>query len=96
MDRLSPLLTLANLLRADSVSSTLDNQKNEQRDAVLHHEALPSNPLCPCKAAACRLAVMRLADPTNPNAIISLYARHKHISATMAGILQKSALRSML
>ena len=39
---------------------------------------------------------MRQADPTNPNAILSLYAPNKHISATqMAGILRQAALRSM-
>ena len=99
MDRLSPLSTLvAGLLQTDSVTITLDNQKNGQRDAVLHHEALPNNPLCPCKAAARWLVEMCLADPTNPNAIISLYAPNKHISATrgMAGILRKAALRSTI
>ena len=97
MDRLSPLSTLADLLTADSVTVTLDNQKNGHRDAVLHHEALKNNPLCPCKAAARRFVAMRQADPTNPNAILSLYAPNKHVSATqMAGILRKAALRSMI
>jgi len=97
MDRLSPLSTLADLLTADSITITLDNQKNGHRDAVLHHEALKNNALCPCKAAARRFIAMRQADPTNPNAILSLYAPNKHVSAThMAGILRKAALRSMI
>jgi hypothetical protein len=52
MDRLSPMVPLAGLLEADAVTITLDNQKNGQQDAVLHHNALPNNPLCPWKAAA--------------------------------------------
>ena len=71
MDRLSPLSTLADLLTADSVTVTLGYQKNGQRNAVLHHEALKHNPLCPRKAAARRFVAMRQADPTNPNAILS-------------------------
>ena len=63
---------LADLLTADSVTVTLDNQKNGQRDAMLHHEALPNNPLYPCKAAVCRFVAMHQADPSNPNAILSL------------------------
>ena len=40
---------------------------------------------------------MRQADPTNPNAILSLHAPNKHVSATqMAGILRKAALQSMI
>jgi hypothetical protein len=48
--RLSHLSTLDDLLRADSVTIIVDNQKNGQRDAVLHHVALPTNPLCPVQA----------------------------------------------
>jgi hypothetical protein len=76
MDSWVDLATLADLLlEADSVMITLDNQKNGQRDAVLHHEALRNNPLCPCKAAARRFVSMRICDPNNTNAILSLYAR---------------------
>ena len=89
LDRLFSLSMLA-ILQADSVTITLDNQKNGQRDTVLHHEALPNNPLCPCKAAARRFVTMRLANPTDPNTILSLYTLHKHILATqMACILKK-------
>jgi hypothetical protein len=42
--RLSHLSTLSELLAADAVTVTLDNQKNGQRDATLHHDALPANP----------------------------------------------------
>jgi hypothetical protein len=74
MDRISPMATLANLLAADSITITLNNQKNGQRDATLHHNALPNNPLCPCKAAARRFVQMHLCDPHNANTILSLYA----------------------
>lgn len=97
MDRISPLATRADLLAADSVTITLDNQKNGQRDATLHHDALPNNPICPCKAAARRFVQMRLCDPNNANAILSLYAPHKHVSAlNMAGGIRVAALRSMI
>jgi hypothetical protein len=95
--RLSPLSTLADLLQADSVTITLDNQKNGQRDATLHHDAIPTNPLCPVQACARRFVQMRACDPTNPNAILSLYAPGKHVTASqMAGVLQVAAVRSMI
>jgi hypothetical protein len=95
--RLSPLSTLADLRQADSVTTTLDNQKNGQRDATLHHDATPSNPLCPVQACARRFVQMRTCDPTNPNAILSLYAPGKHVTATqMAKGLQVAAARSMI
>jgi hypothetical protein len=97
MDRIPPLATLADLLAADLVTITLDNQKNGQRDATLYHDALLNNPLCPCKAAARRLAQMRRCDPPNANAILRLYAPNKHVSATnMAGGIRVAALRSMI
>jgi hypothetical protein len=95
--RLSHLSTLPELLAADAVTITLDNQKNGQRDATLHHDALPTNPLCPVKACARRFIQIRTCDPTNSNAIISLYAPNKHVSAQhMAGVIQQGAVRSMI
>jgi len=95
--RLSPLATLEDLLLADSVTITLDNQKNGQRDATLHHDSLPTNPLCPVRACARRFVQMRTCDPTNPNAILSLYAPGKHVtSVQMAGGIQVAAVRSMI
>jgi hypothetical protein len=98
MDRISPLATLAGLLQADAVTITLDNQENGQRGAVLQHKALPNNPSCLCRAAARRFVSMRLCgDPHNANAILSLYAPHKHILAThMAVGIRVVALRSMI
>jgi hypothetical protein len=97
MGRISPLATPADLLEATAVTITLDNQKNGQRDAVLHHDSIPNNPLCPCKAAARRFIQMRLCAPTDANAILSLYAPGKHVSATqMAGVIRVAALRSMV
>jgi integrase len=97
MDRMSPMASPVELLRADSVTIIIDNQKNGQRDATLHHDALPSNPLCPVRASARRFIQVRTCDPTNPNAIISLYAPNKHVSAThVAGGIKRGALRSMI
>ena len=44
MDRISSLATLADLLQAENLKITLDTQKHGQRDAVLHHAALPNFP----------------------------------------------------
>jgi hypothetical protein len=95
--RLSHLSTLAILLQADAVTITLDNQKNGQRDATLHHDALKSHPLCPVQACARRFVQARTSDPMNANAIISLYAAHQHVTAKhMAAIIQQGAVRSMI
>jgi hypothetical protein len=95
--RMSPMTPLAELLTADSVTITLDNQKNGQRDATLHHEALTTNPLCPVRACARRFAQIRTCDPLNPRAILSLYAPTKHVSARqMAAGIQRGAVRSMI
>lgn len=97
LDRISPLANAAVLLAADAVTITIDNQKNGQRDAVLHHEALPNNPICPCRAAARRFVQMRHCAPQNANAILSLYAPNKHVSAKQIGaIIQVAAVRSMI
>jgi hypothetical protein len=97
IDRISPQATPAEILAADAITITLDNQKNGQRDAVLHHEALPNNPLCPCKAAARRFISMRRCAPTNANAILSLYAPNRHVSAAqISGVLRAAALRAMI
>jgi integrase len=97
MDRISPMAARADLLAADSVTITLDNQKNGQRDAALHHDALPNNPICPCKAAAQRFVQMRLCDHNNANAILSLCAPHKCVSAhNTAGGVVVAALRSVI
>ena len=72
-------------------------RRTGQRDAVLHHEAIPNNPICPCKAAARRFVQMRRCAPNNANAILSLYAPHQHVSATqMGGCIKVAALRSMI
>jgi hypothetical protein len=68
-----------------------------QRDVVLHHQALPNDPLCPCKAAARRFLSMRRCAPHNSNAMLSLHAPNKHVSATqMTGYIRVAALRSMI
>ena len=84
--RLSHLSTLANLLEADSASVAIDNQKNGQRDATLHHDALPANPLCLVRASAHWFVWRQRCNPANSNAIISLNAPNKHLSVQhMAG-----------
>jgi hypothetical protein len=97
MDRISPLATPADLLEADAATKTPDNQKNGQWDAALHHNALPNNPMCPCKAPARPFIRGHLCAPTSANAILSLHAPNKHISATqMAGVTRVAALRSVV
>jgi hypothetical protein len=97
MDRISPLAAPADPLEADATTITPDNQKNGQRDAALHHDAIPNNPMCPCKAAARRFIRIRLCAPTSANAILGICAPNKHISATqMAGVTRVAALRSMV
>jgi hypothetical protein len=97
LDRMSPMSTAADLLTADAVTITIDNQKNGQRDATLHHDAIPQNILCPCKAAARRFLQMRQCAPNDANAILSLYAPHKHVTASqMSGGIRRAALRSMI
>jgi hypothetical protein len=55
------------LLRAESVTLYLDNQKNGQRGATIHHTACPSW-FCPVKALARRVAhiVSQGCAPTTP------------------------------
>jgi hypothetical protein len=94
--RLSPMSPLAKLWQADSVTITLDNQKKGQREATLHHEALPTNPLCPVQACTCHFAQIRTCDPQHPLATISLYGPNKHVLARqMAAGIQRGAVRSI-
>lgn len=103
MDRISPMATPANVLEADAATITPGNQKNGQRDAVLHddavlhNDALPNNPTFQCKTATRRFIRIRLCAPTNANAILSLCDPNKHDLATqMAGVMHVAALRSMV
>jgi hypothetical protein len=63
---------LAVLLQADSVTLWLDNQKNGQRGATLHHTAVPGQ-FCPVKALARRVSsiVAINPDPTTPLSFVS-------------------------
>ena len=97
MDQIVPPAALACLLQADAMTMTLDNQKNGQRDAALHHEVLPNNLLCLCRAAACRLVSTQLCDLHSANAILSPLAPQKRVSGTqMAGGISVAALQSMI
>ena len=99
MDRLSPLSTPTDLLTADLVTVTLDNQKNGQCDAVSHHEALRNHThfvhakLQLADSSPCVKRTLPIPMPS------SAYTPclNKHVPATqMAGILRKAALRSMI
>jgi hypothetical protein len=84
-------------MAADSVTITLDKEKNGQRDATLYHDAIPTNPLYPVKAAARRFVQVRTCDPTNNNTTISLCTPHKYATARqMAGGIQRAAVYSMI
>jgi hypothetical protein len=63
---------LPDLLTADSVTLHLDNQKNGQRGATIHHTACPTS-FCPVKALARRVCsiVSQRCDPATPLSYVS-------------------------
>jgi hypothetical protein len=63
---------LATLLQADSVTLWLDNQKNGQRGATLHHTVVPGR-FCPVKALARRVSSILAINPdaTTPLSFVS-------------------------
>jgi hypothetical protein len=63
---------LPDLLTADSVTLHLDNQKNGQRGATIHHTACPTS-FCPVKALARRVysIVSQRSDPATPLSYVS-------------------------
>ena len=94
LDHRAPYLRLA---QAAAVTLTLDNQKNGARDAMIHHYAVPDNPLCPVKAAARRFSQVRLLRPHDPNTPLSLYSATAHVTGTLVrDTLRKAAFRTML
>jgi hypothetical protein len=66
--------TLETLCLADAARLYLDNQKNDQHGATMHHTACPSN-FCPVKVLA------KLA-PANPDLPISLVGLGSHVTSS--------------
>jgi hypothetical protein len=68
------------LLQADAATLTIDNQKNSQRGATIHHTACRDQTFCPVRALVrIILRVRQLSvDPCVP---ISLFAVDQHVTA---------------
>jgi integrase len=89
--------SLATLRTADAVRLYLDNQKNGQRGATMHHTARPS-PFCPVKALAARVHHLFQIAPASPEMPLSFvglgtYVTSSHItlavreSVVLSGLL---------
>jgi hypothetical protein len=73
--------SLATLRDADAVRLYLDNQKNGQRGATMHHTALPSL-FCPVKALANRVHHLFQMAPANPEIPISFVGLGSHVTSS--------------
>ena len=74
--------SLQTLREADAVRLYLDNQKNGQRGATMHHTALPS-PFCPIKALANRVHHLHQLASANPELPISFVGLGSHVTSAM-------------
>ena len=72
---------LETLRQADAVRLYLDNQKNGQRGATMHHTARAS-PFCPVKALANRVHHLYGLAPANPELPISLVSLGSHVTSS--------------
>lgn len=73
--------------------------KNDQCDATLHHDTIPTaDPLCPVQAAAHDFIQICICYPTKPNVIISIYVHNsKHmVTCQMATSIQCMVVHSMI
>jgi hypothetical protein len=73
--------SLDTLRDADAVRLYLDNQKNGQRGATMHHTALPSL-FCPVKALANRVHHLFLIAPAQPALPISFVSLGSHVTSS--------------
>jgi hypothetical protein len=73
--------SLDTLRDADAVRLYLDNQKNGQRGATMHHTALPSL-FCPVKALANRVHHLFLIAPAQPALPISFVGLGSHVTSS--------------
>jgi integrase len=72
--------SLETLRGADAVRLFLDNQKNGQRGATMHHTAL-LGPFCPVKALANRVHHLFQIAPTHPELPISFVGLGSHVTS---------------
>jgi hypothetical protein len=72
---------IATLRAADAVRLYIDNQKNGQRGATMHHTALPS-PFCPVKALANRVHHLFQRAPEHPELPISFVGLGSHVTSS--------------
>lgn len=92
---LSHDLPIELLLAADSATLHLDNQKNSQRGATIHHYAR-DDAFCPVKALARLVHRLRQLTP-EWEAPLSLYGTAKHIiSADITSALRQALVRTGL
>jgi hypothetical protein len=82
----------ADLLQAQAVTLTLDNQKNSERDSTLHHDEVPG-PLNPVAAVARRFVAARAASHSNPNALLCQYSARGHVRALAISKILLAAVR---
>ena len=90
---LPPDANLATLSQAAEVTLRLENEKNSQRDATLHHEACPGA-LCPVKALARRYVTARACTSDACETLLCRYAPDHALTPTMVTtVLHRAAIR---
>jgi hypothetical protein len=86
---------LAKLELAESVTLYLDNQKNGQRGATIHHTACPTW-FCPVKALACRVSAIT-AQGCAPTTPLSRVGPGIHVIAkNVNALINRAALETNL
>jgi hypothetical protein len=86
---------LAQLLLAESVTLFMDNQKNGQRGATIHHTACPGW-FCPVKALARRVAAICLQN-CPPSTPLSFVQPGTHVVAShITALIKKAAIDTNL
>jgi hypothetical protein len=87
---------LPTLLQADSATLYLENQKNSQKGASIHHSSVTSSAACPVRALA-RIVHSLLNITPEEDAPISLYGTQQHITSQhITKALRQAAVRSGL
>jgi hypothetical protein len=89
--------TLETLRQTDAARLYLDNQKNGQRGATVHHTARPSN-FCPVKALANQVHHLYQLAPANPELPISLVGLGSHVTSShiMLAVRESVVLSGLL
>jgi hypothetical protein len=86
----------AELLSATAATLTIDNQKNGNRSDTLHHDAIPTGPICPVRSLVRRVLAVK-AKSCSPDAPLSLVSHQQHITAPQINaVLKLAAFRTQL